>query len=116
MDEVSQSIKKVLVTIVWLAALFITAANLLVFIEDAVGISSFPAPTVDNAAKVGAIYAAEKAKLDYLFQPVDRLSTLLQILAAAVIGYIFTKETGAALARVVSAALAQRKQDGTVDR
>lgn len=79
------------------------------------GTLSFPAPTLDNAAKVQAIYIAEKAKLDYLFLPIDKMSTLLQILAAAVIGYIFTKETGPALARIVSAALVQRRRDNPLD-
>lgn len=116
MNEVSESIKKTLMAAVLLLALFIAAASLLVFVVDAFGTLSSPAPTLENAAKVQAIYAAQKTKLDYLFQPIDRMSTLLQILAAGVIGYIFTKETGPALARLVSAALAQRQQDGALDR
>jgi hypothetical protein len=112
MNEVSQSIKKALVTIVLSLAFFIAAASMLVFVVEAARTLSLPAPAIDNAAGVQAIYVAEKARLDYLFQPIEKMSTLLQILAAAVIGYIFTTATGPALARVVSAALAQRQQDG----
>jgi hypothetical protein len=115
-NEVSESIKKTLMAAVLLLALFIAAASLLIFVVDALGTLSSPAPTLDNADKVQAVYAAQKAKLDYLFQPIDRMSTLLQILAAAVIGYIFTKETGPALARLVSAALGRRQQDSGPDR
>jgi hypothetical protein len=116
MNEVSESIKKTLVAAVLMLSFFIAAASLLVFVVDALGSLSFPAPTLENASKVQAIYTTQKAKLDYLFQPIDRISALLQILAATVIGYIFTKETGPALVRLVSAALAPRQQDRATDR
>jgi putative flippase GtrA len=89
MNEVSQFVKRPLVAVVVLLAIFVSVASLLVFVVDFLKTLSFPAPTLENAAKV---------------------------LAATVVGYIFTSETVPALTRVVAATLASRQQDGPVQR
>jgi hypothetical protein len=107
MNEVSQQVKKILVVAVLAMVFIIATASLWIFAVNARNISAHPVDD-KNAAQVEAIYKAEKAKLDYLLQPLDRISSLLQLLAATVITYIFAKETGPALAKVASAFLARR--------
>jgi hypothetical protein len=114
-NEVSHSVKKILVGTVLAMVFIIGLANLLIFVVDVFRAPSLSGPAAGDPAKIEAIYKAEKAKLDYLLQPLDKISSLLQLLAATVIAYIFTKETGPAMAGVVSALLPQRRQKQPVE-